>query len=65
MGIPVITLKDKYYVDRTAAAILNAARLNNFIAHTNKEYIQLARNLSTDINILEGIRYGLRENSIP
>ena len=64
MGIPVITLKGKYFVDRTAAAILNAARLNNFIAHTDKEYIELARNLSTDIDILEGIRYGLREKLI-
>ena len=64
MGVPVIALLGKNFVDRAAASILNAAHLNNFIAHSNKEYIELAKSLANNFDILEELRFKLREKLI-
>ena len=61
MGVPIITLKGQYFVGRVAASLLDAVKLNKLIAHTRKEYIDAAKDLTSDLKSLENLRCTLRE----
>ena len=44
--------------------VKTSCRVNNFIAHSNKEYIELAKSLAYNFDILEKLRFKLREKLI-
>jgi len=61
MGVPVITLEGQYFVDRVAASLLTAVELDKFVARTRKNYIDIAKDLTSNLKILEDLRCTLRE----
>ena len=61
MGVPIITLEGQYFVGRVAASLLDALELNKLIALTRKEYIDAAKDLTSDLKSLENLRCTLRE----
>jgi tetratricopeptide (TPR) repeat protein len=60
MGVPLITLIGKDARSRLSASALNAAGLNEWIATTESEYIEIAKQLAENVPMLNRIRLGLR-----
>jgi len=60
MGVPVITLYGRTPAGRLCASILNQAGLDELVAKTPEEYINIAAGISRDRSRLEGLRKGLR-----
>jgi predicted O-linked N-acetylglucosamine transferase (SPINDLY family) len=66
MGVPFVTLVDRPSVGRIGAAILKTVACPELIAWTEKEYVQIAVNLASNVSQLEMLRNSLRgrvENS--
>jgi predicted O-linked N-acetylglucosamine transferase (SPINDLY family) len=61
MGVPVITKRGDNHVSSVGASILTNIGLQNFIAKDLNQYIDLAKNISTDIDYLKVLRLSLRE----
>ncbi|MDR0499487.1 MAG: tetratricopeptide repeat protein [Holophagales bacterium] len=61
MGVPVISLRGNTAVGRGGASILSNAGLFDFIANSRQEYIDTAKKICSDLNLLASIRAGLRE----
>jgi protein O-GlcNAc transferase len=64
MGVPVITLEGKHFVDRVAGSLLAAIGLNEMIASSHKDYICAARTLAGNIEELRDLRQNLRPRLI-
>ena len=64
MGVPVISLYGTRHSSRFGADILRLAGLTNLIANNIKDYVDLAVSLVSDINNLNNLKQGLRENII-
>jgi protein O-GlcNAc transferase len=64
MGVPVITLEGKHFVDRVAGSLLAATGLNEMIARSHKDYICTARTLAGNIEELRDLRQNLRPRLI-
>ncbi len=60
MGVPVITLAGNTSRSRIGVSLLSAVGLENFIASSPAEYIQIAKDLVFDSRALVTIRKGLR-----
>ncbi len=61
MGNPFITLAGRPSVGRIGAAVLEGIGHSEWIASSEDEYIEKAVSLAGDLNVLSGIRLGLRE----
>ncbi len=61
MGVPVITLAGTCHAGRVGVSILNNFGIPELIAHSNKEYIEVAINMTKDITTLNKQRQNLRD----
>ena len=61
MGVPVITLEGRVYASRAGVSVLSNIRLPDLIAKTDDEYLNIAINLSSDIERLQMLRESLRD----
>lgn len=61
MGVPVITLLGNSHISRVSASILHKLELDDFIAHSNEDYINIACKLATDKHVLPNLRSTMRE----
>ncbi len=64
MGIPYVTLADRASVGRIGSSILHGVGRDEWIAHTEEEYIEKLVSLASDIPSLASIRAELREQMI-
>ncbi len=60
MGVPVIALKGRHFVDRVGAALLAQAGLGELAADGPDDYVARARELAAEGGRLAGLRAGLR-----
>jgi predicted O-linked N-acetylglucosamine transferase (SPINDLY family) len=60
MGVPVVTLAGPSHVSRVGVSLLNNVDLAELVAHSDEEYIEIARNLATDLPRLAELRATLR-----
>jgi tRNA (mo5U34)-methyltransferase len=66
MGVPVVTLLGNRHVARVGLSLLTSIGLERLAAKTEQDYINIAAELSRDIEKLKSVRAGLRhkiENS--
>ncbi|MDH5258130.1 MAG: glycosyltransferase, partial [Gammaproteobacteria bacterium] len=61
MGVPVITLLGNSHISRVSASILHKLELDDFITHSNEDYINIACKLATDKHVLPNLRSTMRE----
>jgi protein O-GlcNAc transferase len=61
MGVPVVTLAGNTHISRVGASILSNIGLQELVANTNKEYVDIAVNLSNDLERLQSLRERLRD----
>ena len=61
MGVPVVTLAGRYYVERISASKLTALGLEDLITRSQEEYLDRAVSLARDPGRREVLRTGLRE----
>jgi protein O-GlcNAc transferase len=61
MGVPVITLAGEVHLSRVGASLLHSVGLQEFIAHSSDEFVQLAAQLASDVPRLVEIRRTLRQ----
>lgn len=61
MGVPVITLLGARHASRMSGSILSALGLNEFIAQTPEEFVELAVKWHGELEALATLRAGLRE----
>lgn len=60
MGVPVITLSGVTHASRVGASLLHRVGLDALVAHSEEEYISIARALMQDLPRRRAIRNGLR-----
>jgi len=60
MGVPVITLAGDHAVSRLCAAHLSRVGLDEFITHSEDEYLQCAIRFANDLPALNQVRQSLR-----
>jgi protein O-GlcNAc transferase len=60
MGVPVVTLEGKTAASRGGASILQNLGLGELIAQDTKQYVEIGRQLSSDLSRLSSIRASLR-----
>ena len=60
-GLPVITLAGTYGPSRTGASLLAAVGLEEFVAQTVDQYVDLAAGLAGDLQRVQSLRSSLRE----
>ena len=63
MGVPVISKHGDTVVGGGTASILKTLGLEEFIAHTDEEYVDLAVNLANNPSKLQEFRKTLRDKS--
>ncbi len=61
MGVPVITLAGEAHISRVGVSLLRNVGLEELIAETQEEYVEIARRLALDIERLAALRSELRE----
>jgi protein O-GlcNAc transferase len=61
MGVPVVTLAGGHTVSRVGVAAMSRVGLDQFITHSEEEYLQRAIALVQDLPGLSRIRQGLRD----
>jgi predicted O-linked N-acetylglucosamine transferase (SPINDLY family) len=61
MGVPVVSLAGSTFMGRWTASMLRAANLDQLIARTPDEYVEIAARLAGDPAALANLRAGLRE----
>ncbi|MDD2918868.1 tetratricopeptide repeat protein [Rhodoferax sp.] len=61
MGVPVITLAGSHAVSRLCAAHLSRVDLDEFITHSEDEYLQCAVKFANDLPKLNEVRQSLRQ----
>ncbi|HFD79131.1 MAG TPA: tetratricopeptide repeat protein [Gammaproteobacteria bacterium] len=61
MGVPVVTLGGDVHSARVGVSLLTQAGLEEFIADTEDQYIEIAVGLASDQSRLRELRAGLRE----
>jgi predicted O-linked N-acetylglucosamine transferase (SPINDLY family) len=60
MGVPVVTLLGRHFVDRVAASMVSHAGMPELVADDRAAYVDLARNLASDPNRLADMRRTMR-----
>lgn len=61
MGVPVVTLAGDRHACRIGAGLLHQAGLDEWIAHSVEEYVEVASRLASDTSALEHWRSALRK----
>lgn len=61
MGVPVVTLAGERFLSRQGVGLLSNAGLNDWIANTAVDYVEIARSRSSDLRSLCSLRARLRE----
>jgi len=61
MGVPVITLAGDHAVSRLSTAHLSRVGLDEFITHSEEEYLQCAVNFANNLPKLNEVRQSLRQ----
>ena len=61
MGVPVVTLAGHHSVARWGVAALSRVGLNEFICHSEDEYVQCAVRAAQDLPALNRVRQSLRQ----
>ena len=61
MGVPVVTLLGSTVMSRWTASILHTLKLDQLIARTPDDYVEIAVRLAADPSMLPSLRAGLRE----
>ncbi|HTN26178.1 MAG TPA: tetratricopeptide repeat protein [Burkholderiales bacterium] len=61
MGVPLVTLCGSRSVSRSAASILTMVGLDDWIAYSAEEYVQLALRHARDESLLRSLRASLRD----
>jgi len=61
MGVPVVTLRGDRYAARMSASVLNAVGRPEWVADSTEGYVTVATALASDIEKLDSVRRGLRE----
>lgn len=64
MGIPVITLAGKTHASRVGVTLLNAINHPEWIADTQDCYVNIAKQLASDIGKLTTLRSGMRRQML-
>ncbi|HUV49877.1 MAG TPA: tetratricopeptide repeat protein [Anaerolineae bacterium] len=64
MGVPVVTMLGDRHFGRVGASILKHVGLGELIANDPKSYVEIALQLSMDIEKLAALRNGLRDQMI-
>jgi len=63
-GVPVVTLKGKYFPARVSASILSAVGLPELVTHSIDEYEALAIKLANHSNELKGLKQKVTKNRV-
>jgi len=61
MGVPVVTLLGRHFVDRVAASMVTHAGMPDLVAGDRAAYVDLARNLASDPSHLADLRRTMRD----
>ena len=61
MGVPVVTLIGRHFVDRVGASLVTHAGYSQFAAPTKVDYVEIARHLAADGAALQELRSGMRD----
>ena len=61
MGAPVVTLAGETATSRGGASLLHAVGLDELVAHTPEEYLDIATTLARDPHRLAALRAGMRK----
>jgi predicted O-linked N-acetylglucosamine transferase (SPINDLY family) len=61
MGVPVVSLAGDRHASRVGASLLTAVGLQELIANSREEYVNIAAKLAGDLDRLAEIRSALRE----
>ena len=61
MGVPVVAMQGKHFVDRVAGSILQKVGLDRLIADTPRTYINAAQSLAENLSELRQLRGSLRD----
>jgi predicted O-linked N-acetylglucosamine transferase (SPINDLY family) len=64
MGVPLITLAGMTYVSRQGVSLLSHLGLQELIAKTPEDYVEIATRLAHDLDRLQALRSGLRERML-
>ncbi len=60
MGVPVVTLQGTRTVSRCGSALMRGLKLDEFVAETTEQYIELAAGMTQRLEHLSGLRETLR-----
>ena len=60
MGVPVVTLAGEVHMSRVGATLLRSARLEDLVAHSSAEYVDIAVALAGNVARRHSLRAGLR-----
>jgi len=60
MGVPVVTLCGRKHGERTAYSILSHLGVTDTIAHSGRDYVEIAVRLATDSTFMANVRATIR-----
>jgi predicted O-linked N-acetylglucosamine transferase (SPINDLY family) len=63
MGVPLVTLRGRTHCGRLAASMLTAAGFGQFVANSEDQYVQIARDLAGDVQRLAELRRTMRDKT--
>jgi len=61
MGVPVVTLLGRHFVDRVASSIVTHAGFPELVTKDKKDYLNLAEQLAGDVSALNRMRLSMRD----
>ncbi|MFD1627020.1 tetratricopeptide repeat protein [Azospirillum griseum] len=61
MGLPVVTLAGERFIGRMTASLLHSLGRPEWVAHSEDDYVELAKSLAEDHKTLSSIRMSLRD----
>jgi protein O-GlcNAc transferase len=64
MGVPVVTLEGEALISRMGASMLHTLGIDDLVARTDDEYVQVAVSLARDIDRLASLRSELRQRML-
>ncbi len=64
MGVPVVSRQGDRFASRIGASILTHLGQKDWIAHDENQFVDIAKNLASDLTLLSVIRQGLRDKLV-
>ncbi len=61
MGVPVVTLAGERFIGRMTASLLHSLGRPEWVAHSEDDYVEVAKSLAEDHKTLSSIRMSLRD----